>query len=305
MGKIMTQHPHHSQPPFPQRPKRVARQPIRTTSSQEASTAARSAGTAHGRRVMQVVGAFLLLPGGPDHGPSEIAAATGLNTTVVYRILQAGVDNLFIRRPAGRYRLGPGAAKVGMQAMAATPGPETLRPVLEQLSHALDGFVQLWVLSPYGGPHQACIATAPGRYDFDALGLTATQLTEVGPSLRVGASGRVIAAHLPPSIAAIALKEPLPASAGPGAMQDPADFTASLAEVRKAGYAVAHEELTGWDAIAAPVMWDYAVYGAVSVLKPASLMPRDMSLPIRTTTAAAERLSLLVSGGTGPYPLAG
>ncbi len=42
---------------------------------------------------------------------------------------------------------------------------------------------------PYGGPQRAYAASAPGRYDFDALGLTATQLVEVGASLRVGASG--------------------------------------------------------------------------------------------------------------------
>jgi DNA-binding IclR family transcriptional regulator len=89
-------------------------------------------------------------------------------------------------------------------------------------------------------------------------------------------------------------------------IRDPAEFTASLAQVRQSGYAVAREEIAGWSAVAAPVMWGEAVYGAVSVLKPSSLMPRDLSRLIAPTTAAAERLTVLVSGGTSaPFPLAG
>jgi DNA-binding IclR family transcriptional regulator len=278
--------------------------------SQEKSggSADRPFGTAHGRRVMLVEQAFTQLPGSA-HGPSEIAEATGLDTTVVYRILQSGIPSqTYIWIPPGRYRLGPGAAKVGMQAMASTPGPEATRPLLEHLSRVVDGFAVLWALSPYGGPQRTHAASAPGRYDFDALGLTATELIEVGHNLRVGASGRVIAAHLPPPMVASLLEQPVPAGAGPGVIRDAAKFTASLAKVRQAGYSVAREEIAGWSAVAAPVMWGDAVYGAVSVLKPSSLMPRDLSLPIAATRAAAERLTVLVSGGTSggtsTYPLA-
>ncbi|MFE2684448.1 IclR family transcriptional regulator [Streptomyces mirabilis] len=254
---------------------------------------------------MLVEQAFTWLSG-PDHGPSELAEATGLDVTVVYRILQSGIPSkTFVRVPPGRYRLGPGAARVGMQAMATTPGAETTRPVLEQLSRVVDGFALLWVLSAYGGPRRGYLDSAPGRYDFDALGLTTTQLVDVGSSLRVGASGRVIAAHLPTSMAASVMEQPIPAGAGPGVMRDAAEFAASLAQIREAGYAVARDEIAGWDAVAAPVMWGDAVYGAVSVLKPSSLMPRDLGLLVAAVTAAGERLSLLVSGGVDPYPLAG
>jgi DNA-binding IclR family transcriptional regulator len=248
---------------------------------------------------MLVLEAFTRLPG-PTHGPSEIAESTGLNVAVVYRILQSGIPGmLFVRVPPGRYRLGPGAAQIGMRAMANTPGAETSRPVLEQVSHALDGFALLWVLSPYGGPHRSCVDYAPGRYDFDALGLTATELVEIGSTLRVGASGRVIAAHLPPSMVTSVLDEQVPTAAGPGVVRDPAAFLASLEAVRQAGYAVGREEIPGWDSIAAPVMWGDAVYGAVAVLKPSSLMPKDLAVPISVVTAAADRLTLLVSGGPG------
>ncbi|MFE7659162.1 IclR family transcriptional regulator C-terminal domain-containing protein [Streptomyces bottropensis] len=256
----------------------------------------RPLGTAHARRVMLVERAFTQLPG-PVHGPSELAGATGLDTTVVYRILQSGLtSSTFVKVPPGRYRLGPGAAQVGIHAMAATPGPQTTQPVLDRLSRLLDGFAILWVLSPYGGPRKAHAASSPGRYGFDALGLTATQLVELGQSLRVGASGRVIAAHLAPPMAASVLAEPVPAGAGPGAIADSAMFAAALQRVRETGYAVARGEVLGWTSVAAPVLWGEAVYGAVTVLKPSSLMPRDLSLPITATAAAAERLSLLVSG---------
>jgi hypothetical protein len=55
----------------------------------------------------------------------------------------------------------------------------------------------------------------------------------------------------------------------------------------------------------APVMWGEAVYGAVSVLKPSSLMPEDLALPVAAITAAAERLTRLVSGESDAYPVAG
>ncbi|HZH27341.1 MAG TPA: hypothetical protein VEY95_09170 [Azospirillaceae bacterium] len=208
-------------------------------------SAERSGGTVHASRVMLVIQAFTLLSG-TDHGPSELAVATGLNVTVVYRVLQSGIaSGIFLRVPPGRYRLGPAAAQVGMQAMAATPDAATARPVLEQLSRAVDGFALLWVLSPYGGPRKTFAGSAPGRYDFDSLGLTVTDLIEIGQSLRVGASGRVLAAHLPPVLLCPVLEQPLPAGTGPGTARSAEKFTASLPAVRQSGYAVAHEEIPG------------------------------------------------------------
>ncbi|MFD9453491.1 IclR family transcriptional regulator C-terminal domain-containing protein [Streptomyces sp. NPDC059985] len=252
---------------------------------------------------MLVEQAFTKLPGSA-HGPSEIAAAANLDTTVVYRILQSGLSSsTFVKVPPGRYRLGPGAARVGIHAMAATPGAQTTQPILDRLSRVLDGFVILWVLSPYGGPRKAHAASAPGRYGFDALGLTGIQLVELGQSLRVGASGRVIAAHLPPTMVDAVLAEPVPAGAGPGAVRSAADFIDALQRVRESGYAIARGEILGWDSIAAPVLWGDAVYGAVTVLRPSVLMPRDLSLPLTATVAAAERLSALVSGVEPAAPL--
>ncbi|MFE2322171.1 IclR family transcriptional regulator [Streptomyces sp. NPDC059441] len=245
--------------------------------------------------------AFTLLDG-PAHGPSEIAEVTGLNVTVVYRILQSGIPSrYFVQGPGGKYRLGPGAAAIGMQAMAYTPGNEASHPILEHLSKTLDAMALLWVFSPYGAPRRVLADYAPGRYDLEALGLGVSELVAVGGSLRVGPSGRVMAAHLSAPLVDTVLAEPIPAGAGPGALAE-GKFRASLEEIRAAGYALGYEEVAGWGAVAAPVLWGEAVYGAISVLKPSSLLT-DTPRAVARTVAAADRFSLLVSGGG--LPLAG
>lgn len=269
-------------------------QPMQRTASELQNGADRAGGTVHAHRVMRVIQALTLRPG-TDHGPSELAAATGLHVTVVYRILQSGIESsIFQRVPPGRYRLGPGAAQIGMQAMATTLDAAATEPVLERLTQITDGFALLWVLSPYGGPRKACTASNPGPYGFESLGLGVADLIEVLHSLRAGASGRAITAHLPPVLVSNVLEQSQPA--GVRAVDDPA-FTESLAEVRERGYTVTREEIPGWSEVAAPVMWGDTVYGAVSVLKPSPLMDEDLVLPVIATTGAAERLTLLASRG--------
>lgn len=272
-----------------------------TTDGEPTTTDSRPAGgTAHAQRVKMVERAFTLLDG-PAHGPSEIAEVTGLSVTAVYRILQSGIPSMyFVQLPGRKYRLGPGAAKIGMQAMVHTPGTETSHPLLEQLSSALDAMAMLWVISPYGGPRRVLADYAPGRYDLDALGLTADQLVAVGGSLRVGPSGRVIAAHLPDPLVDSVLTDAVPAGAGPGVLGEADDFLASLPEIRDAGYSLGREEIAGWGEVAAPVLWGDAVYGAISSLKPSSLL-KDTGGAIKRTVAAADRFSLLVSSGGLPH----
>jgi hypothetical protein len=69
--------------------------PVTDTGWEEASDGPpRPGGTVHARRVLAVEQAFIDLPGGPAHGPSEIAEAIGLHITVVYRILQSGLTSV-------------------------------------------------------------------------------------------------------------------------------------------------------------------------------------------------------------------
>ncbi|MFD3850737.1 hypothetical protein ACFWVB_33370 [Streptomyces microflavus] len=133
-----------------------------------------------------------------------------------------------MRDPPGRYRLGPAAAHIGMKAMATTLAPAAARLALDRLSRAMDGFALLWTLSPYGGARKVCTASSPGRYDWESLGLDFADLMEISQSLRVGAAGRVIAAHLPPFLLSGVVEQPLPPRCGPGAVRSVAAFTGSL-----------------------------------------------------------------------------
>lgn len=215
---------------------------------------------------------------------------------------EAGRD---VRAPPGRYRLGPAAAHIGMKAMASTLDPPAARLALDRLGRTVDGFALLWALSPYGGARKVCTASSPGRYDWESLGLNFADLTEIGQSLRVGAAGRAIAAHLPPFLLNGVVEQPLPPRCGPGAVRSATEFTKSLMHVRETGYAIDREEIAGWAAVAAPVLWGGTAYGAVCVLKPSSLMPEDSALPVNATLTAAERLSMLAAGHMFPAPLAG
>lgn len=135
---------------------------------------------------------------------------------------------------------------------------------------------------------------APGRYDLDALGLTARKLVTVHSSLRVGPSGRAIAAHLPAALIEMVLAQDLPDGADPGVLNEH-EFRATLEEIRASGYSLGIDEFAGWAAVAAPVLWGNTVYGALSVLKPTSLLT-DVAAVAAQTKAAAGRLSLLVAG---------
>ncbi|QKZ20322.1 IclR family transcriptional regulator C-terminal domain-containing protein [Streptomyces chartreusis] len=186
--------------------------------------------------------------------------------------------------------------------MSSIPDPEELSPVLEQLSRRLDACVMLWTLAPYGRPRRVPYAAAPGRYGLDALGLSAADLIHLTSTLRVDASGRVIAAHLPPTSVASILEEEIPVGTGLGVLSED-DYLTSLEVVRQAGYGVGRGEIPGWTSIAAPVLWGTAVVGSLSVYRPSSLMPADLAAPITLTAAAADRLGLLVAGGAGVAPL--
>lgn len=273
----------------------ITRTPNNPPAEEPSVRSRRGSGAVHALRVKEVERAFTLL-GGAAHGPSEIAAASGLHVTVVYRILQSGIPTqYFVAMPGGRYRLGPGAATIGMQAMAHTPGVEVSHPILELLSRNLDAMAQLWVISPYGHPRQVLADYVPGRYDLESLGLTASSLVTMASSLRIGPTGRVMAAHLPPPLVDMVLARDVPPEAATAVLSNH-EFRASLEQIRAAGYELGIEEIAGWGTVAAPVLWGDTPYGAISVLKPTSLLTDIAAVTVQTRAAAA-RLSVLVAGG--------
>lgn len=101
------------------------------------SAGSRTSGSGHAERVFLVQTAFAEL-GGCAHGPGEIAEFTGLDDSVVYRILQSGIyQRIFERVDRGLYRLRTSAAQLAFTALDhRLDGAQT---VLRELRKVTDG----------------------------------------------------------------------------------------------------------------------------------------------------------------------
>ncbi|MFB8171414.1 IclR family transcriptional regulator [Kitasatospora purpeofusca] len=247
-------------------------------------------------RAFAVQQAFTRLPG-DVHALRTIAAAAGLDDATTHRILQTGVtDGVFEQVGRGRYRLGTGTARAGVQAMAHSPGSASTHGILEHLHRATGGLALLYVLSPFGGAKRLCTDYAIGDTDPADVGMTAEDVVSVSRSLRAGASGRVILAHLPRPIQDLVLAEEVPPTAGPGVIRDNDELAATFDGIRRLGFAVGRQEcMPGWDSVAAPVLWHDAVMGSVLMLKPSPEMPADLRPLIYHTLKAAESISALTT----------
>lgn len=256
----------------------------------------RTGGTSHAERVFRVQQAFTELGGGPQ-GLAELARVSGIDDSAVHRILRSGVAHgTFLQVGRGRYRLGPQAALLGVGALEQAVDGDALRAVLERLRLSVEGsLVFLYGLSSFAGMQRQCIEMAVGASDLSEVGLGPRELVFSHRSLRVGASGRAILAHLPESVQRRVAAEPVPDGMGPGAFRDGERMLASLAEVRAKGYALGLEECAaGWDSLAVPVFWGDLVIGAVTLLAPGALTPTERAPHIAAVRAAAEEVRRLV-----------
>ncbi|MFD7902945.1 IclR family transcriptional regulator C-terminal domain-containing protein [Kitasatospora sp. NPDC059747] len=269
---------------------------VDTVPGQLRSDAPRKPPTSLAARAFAVQQAFTKLPG-KVHALRAIATAAGLDDATTHRILQTGVtDGIFEQVGRGRYRLGTGTARAGVQAMAHSPGAASTHGILERLHHATGGLALLYVLSPFGGAKRLCTDYVIGDMDPAEVGMTAEDVVSVSRSLRTGASGRVILAYLPQPIRELVLAEEVPPTAGPGVIRDNDDLAASLDEVRRLGFGVGRQEcMAGWDSVAAPVLWHDSVMGAVLLLKRSAEMPSDLRPLIYHTLKAAESISDLTT----------
>ncbi|WP_411121000.1 IclR family transcriptional regulator C-terminal domain-containing protein [Streptomyces sp. x-19] len=256
-----------------------------------AAAGSRTPGSGHAERVFLVQTAFAEL-GGHAHGPGEIAEFTGLDDSVVYRILQSGIyQRIFERVDRGLYRLRTSAAQLAFTALDhRLDGAQT---VLRDLREATgNGLAFLYMVAPFSGAQRQCVDMAVGDSDLAELGMTPRDVLSVTRSLRTGASGRTILAYLPEVLQQRVLAEPVPDQAGPGVYRDNAALLASLAEVRDLGHALGYEEcMAGWNSCAAPIMWDGAIMGAVLLLKQKTVMPHAPDGVIEATKEAAAVLS--------------
>ncbi|WP_328387684.1 IclR family transcriptional regulator [Streptomyces sp. NBC_00400] len=266
-----------------------ARQDAKGTSS----AGSRASGSGHAERVFLVQTAFAEL-GGSAHGPGEIAEFTGLDDSVVYRILQSGIyQRIFERVDRGLYRLRTSAAQLAFTALDHRLDGAASQTVLSELRTATDdGLAFLYMVAPFSGAQRQCVDMAVGDSDLAELGMTPRDVLSVTRSLRTGASGRTILAYLPEVLQQRVLAEPVPDQAGPGVYRDNEALVESLAEVRDLGHALGYEEcMAGWNSCAAPIMWDGSIMGAVLLLKVKSVMPVAPDGVIEATKEAAAELS--------------
>ncbi|TVL93049.1 IclR family transcriptional regulator [Streptomyces sp. SAJ15] len=246
-------------------------------------------GTGHAERVFRVQRAFTWLRG-RAHGPGELARATGLDDSTVYRILRSGVgEGAFVQEGRGLYRLGSTTPHLALKALAHAPVRDACHAALEDLREATEGGLAfLYLLAPFGGAGRQCVDMAVGDSDLTELGLSPRALLAVSQSLRVGAAGRAILAHLPEAIREAVLEQPVPPEAGPGAHRDDVELLASLKPIREQGYALEREEsAAGWHGCAAPVHADELIMGSVLLLKPAHALPAEISRDVIAATRRA------------------
>ncbi|MEV7416147.1 IclR family transcriptional regulator C-terminal domain-containing protein [Streptomyces sp. NPDC089919] len=253
--------------------------------------APRSGGTTHAERVFRVQQAFAQL-GGEVHGLGELARASGVDDSSVHRILRSGLSRgAFLQVGRGRYRLGPSAARLGAQALMNSLDVEALPDRLGRLHRATEGGLTfLFGLNHFGRLQRHCVDMAVGDSDLSEFGAVRDMLV-INSSLRVGAAGRAILAHLPEAMRRRAISEPLPPGVGPGAFHDRERLLASLAEIRAKGYAVGLQEcMSGWNSLAAPVLWGDTPLGAVVVMKPAVGAAEPIERYVLAVRAAAADL---------------
>lgn len=261
----------------------------------------RGTGTSYADRLMRVQQAFVSLGPGA-HRLSEIAKTAELDDSTTGRILTAGTyNNLFVRVDRGLYQLGTAVADLGLHALAEDnlSGSETTQ-VLQGLRKSTgDGLVFLYMRAPFGVAGRQCLDMAVGDSDLQELGMTPRDVLSVTRSLRTGASGRTILAYLPEEVQKKVADSPVPEEAGPGVIRDGDELLHSLIDIRDQGYALGYQEcMAGWNSVAAPVIWDGAIWGAVLLLKPKDVMPEAPQHYIYATISAAARLSQI--GGAWP-----
>ncbi|KLL94249.1 hypothetical protein NJ76_31395 [Rhodococcus sp. IITR03] len=208
---------------------------------------------------------------------SQVSEMTGLNRTVVHRMLATLHDRGFVRRELDRYSLGAVfvrfATKIEPALLTAT------RPAMQELSDATGETV---VLSVADHLDVVAIAQCAGRVHPLRVEY------EIGSRRPItkGAGGRAILAYHDKALVERALRT----------VPNPADQMEALAQTREKGYAETHDELhEGLDGVAAPLWLDGKVVASLSVIVPAQ-RGRTMSAHLESLLRAADAATAALGG---------
>lgn len=178
---------------------------------------------------------------------SELARATSLPKATAQRLLSILHGRGFVQKIRGRYLLGAAAVPLAYAFLGENSLPKAARPVLEQLSITSGETSSLFVrqglervvIQRVNSPH-------PLRYSL--------QIGQRLP-LHLGASGRVLAAAMPPEELDRLLLQLRDARVASGEALSPSEFMAKLEEARRRGFAVSVEErASDVVSVAAPIV---------------------------------------------------
>jgi DNA-binding IclR family transcriptional regulator len=199
---------------------------------------------------------WMLADGDGDAGLGVVEASErlGVDPSTASRLLASLVaGRLAIRDPVtGRYRMGPGAARLARAAPAAVdpPSERELRQAARRTLYLLEeGTGETVVLVVPGQGTAALVDVVPSRRSAPQLAWL-----NMRRPLHATADGKVLLAHAPGEERPAAEPGPAMERFTPRTVTDPAALRAQLAEIRRLGYAVTEgEHQPGVNVIAAPV----------------------------------------------------
>jgi len=228
-------------------------------------------------------------------GVSELSRSLGMPKAVVHRILRTLTGHGFLAfdERTKRYRLGPGALRVGLAAVRNLDVPALARPYLERMVAESGETATLSVLQ---GSQRIYVdqVLSPQEVRMSAV------LGRPYP-LYAGASSKVLLAALPD----VEIKEYLDRARlerlTDRTVTERRRIEADVAEIRRTGYAVTHGERQAGAASVAAAVLDATgrPFGSISVSGPADRFPRER---VRRWAALVTRTAAELSAAVGHRP---
>jgi DNA-binding IclR family transcriptional regulator len=219
---------------------------------------------------------------------SEIARALGISRTRVFRVLKTLEHRHYVRSDpeTSGYRLGLKCLKISEQVRAQTDVRREAEPFLLELAKKSGDTAVLVVLD---GDKAVDIASYQGDHVLQA----AVRIGERHP-LHIGASNKILLAHLPPQEQERIIQQAEFVRYTDKTITCPDKLRQCLAQIREDGYAVDEESFElGVYAIGAPV-YDHAnrVVAGISVTTPRTRYdPERRKRLIALTAEAARKIS--------------
>lgn len=217
------------------------------------------------KTAFDIIEAIEKLEGG---GVSEIADEVGRAPSTVHSHLQTLLEMEYLRHEGTEYQIGLKFLDIGIYAKERIDLTANIQPTLSQL--AADTGESAWIIVEEHGRGVNLEGETGDR------GVRTAERVGWRTYLHVHAAGKAILAYLPEERTTEILDRWGLPRLTEHTITDRDELMAELDEVREQGYARDDGEgIEGLRAVAAPIIVDDTVYGAVTVAAPANRMKRD------------------------------